>query len=32
MIFVDEHELPYTASEKVKLADAQRLAAQHHRR
>ena len=29
VVFVDEHELPYTATEKVKLADARRIAAQH---
>jgi acyl-CoA synthetase (AMP-forming)/AMP-acid ligase II len=28
VVFVDEHELPHTATEKVKLADAQRIAAQ----
>ena len=29
VVFVDEDELPYTASEKVKLGDAQRVAARH---
>ncbi len=29
VVFVDENELPYTASEKVKLGDAQRVAARH---
>ena len=29
VVFVEEHELPYTASEKVKLADARRIAARH---
>jgi acyl-CoA synthetase (AMP-forming)/AMP-acid ligase II len=29
VVFVDEHELPYTASEKVKLGDAQPVAARH---
>ena len=29
VVFVDEHELSYTATEKVKLADARRIAAQH---
>ena len=28
MVFVDERELPYTVTEKVKLADARRIAAQ----
>ena len=29
VVFVDEHELSYTATEKVKLADARRVAARH---
>ena len=29
VVFVDEDELAYTASEKVKLGDAQRVAARH---
>ena len=29
VVFVDERELSYTATEKVKLADARRVAAQH---
>jgi acyl-CoA synthetase (AMP-forming)/AMP-acid ligase II len=29
VVFVDEHELSYTATEKVKLAEARRLAARH---
>lgn len=29
VVFVDEHELSYTATEKVKLADARRIAARH---
>ena len=31
VVFVDEHELSYTATEKVKLADARRVAAAHRR-